>query len=101
MKVVINKSAAQFALSGPAETLYTQLSGLVFDYWRVDRTCQHLVQVVEALGTSANGLGCELTIVEVSGPEFIIVQDSQGFEQIESTKATKNVQTPQANQETL
>jgi len=92
MKVVLNKSSVPFSLSGPAEELYNQLSDQTWDRLVFDRTCKHLVEVVETLGASANGLGCALTIVEVNGNSVIVVVDDQGIEQIQTQepKAAKN-----------
>jgi NAD(P)H-hydrate repair Nnr-like enzyme with NAD(P)H-hydrate dehydratase domain len=102
MKIVINKTNNQFQLSGPAEAMYYSLSGKNFNNLAIERDSPELVQVVETMGTTANGLGSELAVIEVA-EGYQVVIDADGFEQVEQAtpKATKNVQTPQANQETL
>ena len=100
MKIVINKSPAQFALSGPALEMYLSLSGETFTITTA-RNNPSLVEVVETMGTTANGLGSELKVVEVADNSYNITLDENGIEQVEQVtpKVTKNAQTPQTNQE--
>jgi hypothetical protein len=88
MKIVINTCYGFFSLSDEAVRLYAQLVGLVlveaqsdycgtefyrdhiseetyFSYYDIARDCPHLVQVIETLGTAANGDCAELKVVEV------------------------------------
>jgi len=98
MKIVINKTNNRFQLSGPAEDMYYSLSGKNFNNLAIERDSPALVEVVETMGTTANGLGSELTIVEVA-EGYQVVVDEDGFEQVTQAqpKVTKNAtQTPQA-----
>lgn len=67
-KVVINVCYGGFDLSGEAKKLYSELSGEKFDnYLRntIPRDDPILVQVVEQLGTKANGTYAKLKIVDI------------------------------------
>jgi hypothetical protein len=95
MKIVINKTNNRFQLSGPAEDMYYSLSGKNFNNLAIERDSPALVEVVETMGKTANGLGSELEIVEVA-EGYEVVVDEDGFEQVTQPKVTKNAtQTPQ------
>ena len=102
MKIVINKTNNQFQLSGPAEAMYYSLSGKNFNNLAIERDSEALVQVIETMGKTANGLGSELEIVEVAEGYQVVIDDN-GFEQVEQAtpKVTKNAQIPQTNQTTV
>jgi hypothetical protein len=77
MKVVINTCYGGFGLSEDAVNLYEKLGGAApisrteihgktyFGYYEIQRNDPVLVQVVEKLGTKANDIYAELTIVEI------------------------------------
>ena len=94
MKIVINKTNNRFQLSGPAEDMYYSLSGKNFNNLAIERDSPALVQVVETMGKTVNGLGSKLEIVEVA-EGYQVVVDEDGFEQVTQPKVTKNAtQTP-------
>jgi hypothetical protein len=101
MKIVINKTNNRFQLSGPAMTAYLTLGGSIV----IERHCPMLVQTVEEMGASANGLGCELEIVEVPSESYVIVQDETGKETVEvktpEQTPVKNEKPTQSTQEAV
>ena len=78
MKVVINKTTSPFSLSGPAMTHYLTLGGNI----EIERHSTQLIETLETMGATACGLGCELVILEISGEQYGIVVDENGYEQL-------------------
>jgi hypothetical protein len=70
-QIVINAQHGGFGLSTLAEQLYTELSGkpLPDNHWEIQRNCPVLVQVVQQLGTTANGPYAKLKVVEI--PKYV------------------------------
>lgn len=77
-KVVINSCFGGFGLSEEAKALFIKLApnhpnyknGVLFTY-NIERHDPILIQVVEELGTKANGECAELEIVKVFGDYYI------------------------------
>lgn len=91
MKVVINTCYGGFSLSEKGKELYQSLSGKsdVYD-WDIDRDDPLLVQVVESLGSAADGFCAELKVVEI--PEGINwgIAEYDGREHLAQTHQTWN-----------
>jgi len=100
MKIVLNKAAAPFTLSGPAEELYYAISGRNFNDLAFERHDEALVEVLKTMGTTASGLGCTLQLAEVPNTDYEIVT-VDGMEEAQTTapKETKNAQAAKPNQE--
>lgn len=72
-KIVINTQHGGFSLSPAAIELYKQLSGLeCVDYYDIPRDCEHLVKVVEQLGSKADTKYSKLKVVEI--PQDVVWQ---------------------------
>ena len=104
-KVVINKCYGGFSLSDAAIELYLQKKGIEFErgemflghrpfnkiggsdwslydeIYNMDRHDPVLVQVVEELGSRANGMCANLGVVEVSGRYYL--EEYDGMESVE------------------
>lgn len=66
MKIAINTCYGGFSLSQKAIDLYNQLSGKeAYYHFDIERNDPFLIQVIEQLGTEANGTSANLHIVEI------------------------------------
>jgi len=102
MKIVYNTDYGGFSLSDAAIVRYLNLKGLAFtveqdkygftrynvdghDHWYnrdIPRYDPHLVQVVEEMGSAANGSFANLTIAEVEAGQRYRVDEYDGFESV-------------------
>jgi hypothetical protein len=85
-KIVINTCFGGFGLSDKAMELYKILTGIPpatdLYHWDIDRDNPQLVQIVEQLGTEAEGRYSELKVVEIPlGVEWH-VHEYDGLEHI-------------------
>lgn len=81
MKVVINRCYGGFGLSENARKRYEELSGThLEDYDTPGRSDSNLVQVVEELGSAANGNYAKLKIVEIPNDVEFSIEDYDGME---------------------
>lgn len=71
-KVVYNACYGGFGLSDQAKELYYELSGESFSESSKERHCPFLVQVVETLGSAANGFCARLEICEINVEKYMI-----------------------------
>ena len=85
MKIVINSDYGGFSLSEQALALYKELGGndLGNMYsWDIFRNDPVLVEVVEALGSNADGESASLRIVEIPDDVLWTIQEYDGLEWI-------------------
>jgi hypothetical protein len=87
-KVVINTCFGGFGLSEAAEARYNEIAverGMdeIESVYDLSRHCPILVQVVEELGSDANGYCAELYIVQIPGDRYK-VREYDGAESIET-----------------
>ena len=83
MKIVINTCYGGFSLSPEAEQLYKERKGITdpnWYYWDVERNDPVLVQIVEEMGSAAEGSYAELTIVDIPEDVEWTVQEYDGNE---------------------
>lgn len=82
-KVVINRCYGGFGLSQKAQDLYKEKTGKqeVFD-WEIDRSCPHLVQIVEVLGSEASARYADLKVVEIPEDISWYLDDYDGMEKV-------------------
>ena len=82
-KVVINTCHGGFKLSTAAEIKYKELAGVSdpnFYSGRIPRDDEHLIAVVELMGTDANNRYSELKIVDVPDDVNWYVEEYDGKE---------------------
>ena len=82
-KVVINACHGGFGLSAAAESKYKELAGVSdpnFYSGRVPRDDEHLIAVVELMGTEANNRYSDLKIVDVPDDVNWYVEEYDGKE---------------------
>lgn len=84
MKIVINTCCGSFNLSLAGRQRYIELSGSEPANWfTMNRTDKHLVQVVEELGPLASGRFSDLTVVDITpGRWYRIEELPTGVERI-------------------
>jgi len=91
MKVVINKCHGGFGLSEEAENKYKELAGISDPnlYSRIiARNDEHLIAVVELMGSGAWGKYAELKIVEVPDDIKWYIEEYDGLEWVAETHRT-------------
>jgi len=82
-KVVINACHGGFGLSAAAESKYKELAGVSdpnFYSGRIPRDDEHLIAVVELMGTEANNRYSDLKIVDVPDDVNWYVEEYDGKE---------------------
>jgi hypothetical protein len=82
-KVVINACHGGFGLSAEAESKYRELSGITdpnFYSRRIPRDDEHLIAVVELMGSEASNKYSELKIVEIPDDVNWYVEEYDGKE---------------------
>ena len=82
-KVVINRCHGGFGLSASAESKYRDLAGItdpVFYSREIPRDDEHLIAVVELMGSAAYGGYAELKIVDVPDDVNWYVEEYDGRE---------------------
>ena len=82
-KIVINKCHGGFGISAAAESKYKELAGVSdpnFYSGRIPRDDEHLIAVVELMGTDANNRYSELKIVDVPDDVNWYVEEYDGKE---------------------
>jgi hypothetical protein len=91
MKVVINKCHGGFGLSEEAETKYKELAGIsdpnFYSGFSI-RTDEHLIAVVELLGSAADSRYSELKIAEVPDDIKWYIEEYDGLEWVAETHRT-------------
>ena len=92
MKVVINRRFGGFGLSDEALTLYKQLKGInqgekIYDF-NIERTDEHLIEVVEQLGEKANGRFACLVIVNIPDDMPWHISEYDGVEHVAENHRT-------------
>ena len=84
-KVVYNTKYGLFGLSEKAVKMYCKLKGLKTSaYLNIDKIVRHdpiLIQIVEELGTKANGPYANLSIAEIEGDRYRI-SEYDGVERV-------------------
>ena len=88
MKIVINTCFGGFGLSDKAFKLYQELGGTVDYYRSIPRDCPILVQVVETLGSEADGRCASLSIVEIPDGVNWHVAEYDGLEHVAENHST-------------
>jgi len=82
-KVVINACHGGFGLSAKAKSKYRELAGIAdadFHSQHIPRDDEHLIAVVELMGTEADGEYAELKIVDVPDDVNWYVEEYDGRE---------------------
>ena len=82
-KIVINTCHGGFGLSRAAESKYKELAGITdsnFYSREIPRDDEHLISVVELMGSAANGRHAELKIVDVPDDVNWYVEEYDGRE---------------------
>jgi len=82
-KVVINACHGGFGLSAAAESKYRELAGITdpnFYSRRIPRDDEHLIAVVELMGSEASNKYSELKIVEIPDDVNWYVEEYDGQE---------------------
>jgi len=83
MKVVINKCHGGFGLSEEAENKYKELAGITnpnFYDRSIARDDEHLIAVVELLGSAADSRYSELKIVDIPEDVDWYIEEYDGLE---------------------
>jgi len=83
MKVVINKCHGGFGLSKEAENKYKELAGITnpnFYDRSIARDDEHLIAVVELLGSAADSRYSELKIVDIPEDVDWYIEEYDGLE---------------------
>jgi len=91
MKVVINKCHGGFGLSKEAENKYKELAGISdpnFYSGFITRTDEHLIAVVELLGSAADSRYSELKIVDIPEDVDWYIEEYDGLEWVAETHRT-------------
>lgn len=91
MKIVINTDFGGFSLSDKAETMYKAAKGIAdadFYYWEIARDDPTLIEIVETLGTEAEGKYANLKIVEVPDDVEWHIYEYDGLEHIAENHRT-------------
>ena len=84
MKIAINRCYGGFGLSDKALELYNTLSDAKADYaFQIGRNNSILIQVIETLGTEANGRFSKLSIVEIPDDVNWQIDEYDGMESVE------------------
>lgn len=86
MKVVINCCYGGFSLSEKAMELYKQLSGN--DCYEIYRDDPNLVEVVEILGSEADGTHAQLKIVDIPDGINYTIEEYDGIEHVAEVHRT-------------
>ena len=82
-KVVINTCHGGFGISAAAESKYRELAGIAdadFHSRNIPRDDEHLISVVELMGTEANTRFSKLKIVEIPDDVNWYVEEYDGHE---------------------
>ena len=82
-KVVINRCHGGFGLSVAAENKYRELAGVLDPYFHsrnIPRDDEHLIAVVELMGTEANTRFSKLKIVEIPDDVNWCIEEYDGKE---------------------
>ena len=82
-KIVINRCHGGFGLSAEAESKYKELAGITdpnFYSRNIPRDDEHLIAVVELMGTAASNKYSELKIVDVPDDVNWYVEEYDGKE---------------------
>lgn len=90
-KVVINTCFGGFGLSDEAQIIYATEKGLdmaEFSMYEIKRDDPVLVQVVEELGTKADGWASHLKVVEIPDDVEYTIEDYDGVEHIAEVHRT-------------
>lgn len=85
MKVVINKCHGGFGLSKEAENKYKELAGITnpnFYDRSIARDDEHLIAVIELMGSAAAGEYAELKIVEIPDDINWYIEEYDGKEHV-------------------
>jgi hypothetical protein len=91
MKVVINKCHGGFGLSKEAENKYKELAGISnpnFYDRSIARDDEHLIAVVELMGSEAGGRYADLKIVEIPDDIKWYIEEYDGLEWVAETHKT-------------
>jgi len=83
MKIVINKCHGGFGLSEEAENKYKELAGITnpnFYDRSIARDDEHLIAVVELLGSAADSRYSELKIVDIPEDVDWYIEEYDGLE---------------------
>ena len=84
MKIVINKCYGGFGLSDKALALYNELASSNIQHtFDIARNDPILIQVVETLGTEANGRFAKLHIVDIPDDVQWQIDEYDGMESVE------------------
>ena len=88
MKVVINKCFGGYGLSKEAyEMMGIEWDGYGFEF-DDDRSNKKLIDVVEKLGSKANGLYSELEVVEIPDGTDFTIKEYDGLEHVAEAHMT-------------
>ena len=82
-KVVINTCHGGFGISAAAESKYKELAGIAdpdFHSCLIPRDDEHLIAVVEIMGSAADGGYAELKIVEIPNDVNWCIEEYDGRE---------------------
>ena len=82
-KIVINRCHGGFGLSAAAESKYKELANItdpIFYSRSIPRDDEHLIAVVELMGTDANNKYSELKIVDVPNDVNWYIEEYDGRE---------------------
>ncbi len=83
MKIVINTCFGGFGLSEKALNKYRIISGnLKLDESNIARDDEHLIEIIEEMGSEANGMYAELAIVEIPNCVLWEIEEYDGKEWI-------------------
>ena len=89
-KVVVNRCYGGFSLSEEAKARYNkyaEAAGLPpFDIYDTPRHCPFLIQVVEELGSKADGSFTDLEVVGIEGNQYRI-SEYDGMESVETPES--------------
>ena len=82
-KIVINRCHGVFGLSANAESKYKELAGITdpdFHSRLIPRDDEHLIDVVELMGTEADGVYADLKIVDIPDDVNWCIEEYDGRE---------------------
>ena len=85
MKVVINACHGGFGLSAKAESKYKELAGITdrnFYSRSIARDDEHLIDVVELMGSAAAGEYAELKVIEIPDDVNWYIEEYDGKEHV-------------------
>ena len=90
-KIVINRCHGGFGLSAGAESKYRELAGITDPYFHdceIPRDDEHLIAVVELMGSEACGGYAELKIIEIPDDVNWYVEEYDGLEWVAERRQT-------------